>query len=146
MPQATLGRIENIRMKRPLVRFAPSGLLAASVAAIVAAWWWLGRPVGMPVGPADIGRLQCVSYAPYGANQTPLDDSTRVTAAQIEDDLKRLKQVTDCVRTYSIEHGQDQIPAIAQRLGMKMMLGAWVSPERERNRRQIETVIALARQ
>jgi glucan 1,3-beta-glucosidase len=127
-------------MKRPL------GLLAASVAAIVAAWWWLGRPVAMPVGPADIGRLQCVSYAPYGADQTPLDDSTQVAAAQIEDDLRRLKPVTDCVRTYSIEHGQDQIPAIAQRLGMKVMLGAWISPERARNQHQIDTVIALAKQ
>ena len=67
-------------MKRPSV---PVGLLAASVAAIVAAWWWLGRPVAMPVGPADIGRLQCVSYAPYGADQNPLDDSTYVTAAQM---------------------------------------------------------------
>src|SRR4051812_32090796 len=102
------------------------GLLAASVTAIVAAWWWLGRPIAMPVGPADIGRLQCVSYAPYGPDQNPLDDSTYVEAAQIEKDLKSLKQITDCVRTYSIEHGDDQIPGIAQRLGMKVMLGAWV--------------------
>ena len=31
----------------------PLGLLAASVAAIIAAWWWLGRPVAMPIGPGD---------------------------------------------------------------------------------------------
>jgi glucan 1,3-beta-glucosidase len=124
----------------------PLGLFAASAAAIVATWWWLGRPVAMPVGPGEIGRLQCVSYAPYGADQNPLDDSTFVPAARIEQDLLRLKQITDCVRTYSIEHGQDQIPGIAQRLGIKMMLGAWVSPQRARTRHQIETVIALAKQ
>jgi glucan 1,3-beta-glucosidase len=124
----------------------PVGLLAASVAVIVTAWWWLGRPIAMPVGPADIGRLQCVSYAPFGADQNPLDDLTHVAAAQIEEDLKRLKDVTDCVRTYSIEFGGDQIPGIAQRLGMKVMLGAWVSPLRARTRHQIDTVIALARQ
>ena len=133
-------------MKLPKSRALPLSLLAASVAAIAAAWWWLGAPVAMPVGPGDIGRLQCVSYAPYGADQNPLDDRTYVPAAQIEADLQRLKQVTDCVRTYSIEHGDDQIPGIAQRLGIKVMLGAWLSPDRVRTRHQIDIVIALARQ
>src|ERR1700759_2062203 len=108
----------------------PLGLLAASVAAIVAAWWWLGQPIAMPpAGPGDDGKLQCVSYAPYRANQNPLDDSTRVDAKDIEADLVRLKQITDCVRTYSTEHGDDQIAGIAAKLGIKVMQGLWGSPE-----------------
>jgi exo-beta-1,3-glucanase (GH17 family) len=124
----------------------PLGLLAACVAAIVAAWWWLGRPIAMPpVGPGDDGKLQCVSYAPYRASQNPLDDSTRVAAADIEADLIRLKPITDCVRTYSTDHGDDQIAVIAHKLGMKVMQGLWVSPEPERTRAQIETAVTLAK-
>src|SRR5262245_18681106 len=126
-------------MKRPL------GLLAACVAAIVAAWWWLGRPIAMPLGPADIGRLQCVSYAPFRPGQSPLAAGTHVPAAQIEEDLGRLRQITDCVRTYSIEHGGDQVPAIAQRLGLKVVRGVWISPDRAKHRVHIDTAVALAR-
>ncbi len=126
-------------MKRPL------GLLAACIAAIVLTWWWLGRPVDMPVGPGDIGRLQCVSYAPFRPGQNPLELGTYVPAAQIEEDLSRLHEVTDCVRTYSIEHGVDQVPGIAQRLGMKVMLGLWLSPDRAKDRVQVDTAIGLAK-
>ena len=124
----------------------PLGLLAVSVAAIVAAWWWLGLPIAMPpLGPGDDGKLQCVSYAPYQANQNPLDDSTHVDARDIEADLIRLKQITDCVRTYSIEHGDDQIAEVAHRVGMKVMQGIWVSGEPARTRAQIDTAVALAK-
>jgi glucan 1,3-beta-glucosidase len=123
----------------------PLGLLAACVAVIAAAWWWLGRPIAMPVGPGDIGRLQCVSYAPFRPGQNPLETGTHVAAAQIEEDLVRLRQLTGCVRTYSIEHGVDQVPAIAQRLGIKVMLGLWLSPDRAKDRMQVDTAIALAK-
>jgi exo-beta-1,3-glucanase (GH17 family) len=124
----------------------PFGLFAVSVAVIVAAWWWLGRPIAMPAqAQADGGKLQCLSYAPFRHDQNPLVLGTHVEAWQIEEDLTRLRQLTGCIRTYSIEHGVDQVPAIAQRLGMKVMLGLWLSPERERNRVQIDTAVALAK-
>ena len=121
----------------------PLGLLAASVAAIVAAWWWLGRPIAMPVATDD--KLQCISYAPFRADQSPLVAGTHVAAAQIEEDLTRLRQLTGCIRTYSIEHGVDQVPAIAQRLGLKVMLGLWLSPDRALDKIQVDTGIALAK-
>src|SRR5689334_9174139 len=133
------------RMQLPKSPQFPLGLLAAAVAVIVAAWWWLGRPIAMPVGPGDIGRLQCISYAPFRPGQNPLQAGTHVAAVQIEEDLGRLRQLTDCVRTYSIEHGVDQVPAIAQRLGMKVMLGLWLSPDRAKDRVQVDTAVALAK-
>src|ERR1700694_5196839 len=117
----------------------PLGLLAASVGAIVAAWWWLGRPIAMPVATDD--KLQCISYAPFRADQTPLVAGTHVTAAQIEEDLTRLRPLTGCIRTYSIEHGVDQVPGIAQRLGLKVMLGLWLSPDRALDQVQVDTGI-----
>ena len=50
------------------------------------------------------------------------------------------------MRTYSIEHGLDQIPEIAQRHGLKVLHGLWLSNHPDKNRQQIETTIALAKQ
>ena len=56
-----------------------------------------------------------------------------------------MSHYTDCVRTYSIDNGQDQVAAIAQRHGMKVLQGILLSPKPDVNRRQIATVIALAK-
>ena len=78
-------------------RFA--GLFLVTAAAIAVAWWWLGRPVAMPTGMADPGRIQCMSYAPFRSDQTPIIETTRVEPWQIEEDLTKLARLTDCVRT-----------------------------------------------
>ena len=86
-----------------------------------------------------------MSYAPFRGTQSPLDGGTHIPAAQIEDDLVRLKALTDCVRTYSMELGLDQVPEIARRVGMKVIQGLWLSSKPERNRREIDGVVALAK-
>jgi len=122
-----------------------AALFAFAAAAIVAAWAWLGAAVEMPQAPLAAGeKLSCVSYAPFRGDQNPLGPATRVEAWQIEQDLAQLKPLTDCVRTYSIDHGLDQIPEIARRHGMKVLHGLWLSSLPDLNRRQIETTIALA--
>lgn len=113
--------------------------------AIAGVWVWLGSPVLMPypqVGRSE--KLYCVSYAPFRGLQTPLDPSTIIPAAQIDDDLARLSEITDCVRTYSVDFGLDQIAAIAAKYGLKVMQGLWLSSHPAKNNYQIETAIALA--
>ena len=125
----------------------PVSLFTLAAVAIVACWWWLGAAVPMPPSPLDPGeKLYCVSYAPFRGSQTPLDPSMRVEAWQIEQDLTELAKVTDCVRTYSVDVGLDQIPEIAQRHGLKVLLGMWVSSHADRTRYQIETGVKLANQ
>jgi len=119
---------------------------ALTALAIVAVWWWLGAPIQLPLSPlANGGKLYCVSYAPFRDDQDPLVETTHVDAQQIDQDLTLLSRYTDCVRTYSIDNGQDQIAAIAQRHGMKVLQGILLSPKPDVNRRQISTVIALAK-
>jgi exo-beta-1,3-glucanase (GH17 family) len=124
----------------------PIGLLALVAGAIVAAWWWLGAPVAMPPSPLAAGeKLYCISYAPFRPGQTPLVATTRIDARQIDEDLRQLARLNNCVRTYSIEHGLDQIPEIAQRHGLKVLHGLWLSSHADKNKQQIETTIALAK-
>ena len=119
---------------------------ALTALAIGAAWWWLGAPVRLPLSPlVNGGKLYCVSYAPFRNGQDPLVVDTRVSAQQIDEDLAVLSRYTDCIRTYSIEFGQDQIAAIAQRHGMKVLQGIWLSNNAAKNRRQISTVVQLAK-
>lgn len=121
--------------------------LFVAVAAIVSAWWgWLGADTAMPPSPLAPGeRLQCVSYAPFRDRQTPLDFSTYIPAAQIEDDLKRLAELTSCIRIYSVDVGLDQVPEIAERHGLKVLLGIWVSNRRDRTQWQIKKGVELAK-
>ncbi len=124
----------------------PFGLFAVAAATIVAAWWWLGAPVQMPPSPLDPGeKLYCISYAPFRAEQSPLDPLTHIEAGQIDQDLARLARVTNCVRTYSTDFGLDLVPEIARRYGLKVLQGLWLSREADKNRQQIETAVALAK-
>ena len=111
-----------------------TGLFALAASAIVAAWAWLGGAVAMPPSPLQPGeKLYCISYAPFRGAQNPFGPDVPIDPRQIEEDLAQLKQITDCVRTYSTDHGLDQIPRIAQRHGLKVLQGLWLSslPELE---------------
>src|SRR5664279_3574921 len=119
--------------------------LAVSAAVIAGVWAWLGAPVPMPQSPLAAGeKLYCLSYAPFRGGQTPLDLATHISPAQIEDDLSRLAKITDCVRTYSVDFGLDQIAGIAAHHGLKVMQGLWLSSHADLNQVQIETAVALA--
>ncbi len=69
-----------------------------------------------------------------------------VPPAQIEADLKQLARMSGCIRTYSVDHGQDRIAGIAAKLGLKVFQGLWLSSHSAENRLQIETAIRLANQ
>jgi exo-beta-1,3-glucanase (GH17 family) len=123
-----------------------AALLAAVAGVIVAAWAWLGMPVEMPQAPFGPGeKLQCISYAPFRGEQNPFGPDVPIDVRQIEEDLAQLKQVTGCIRTYSIDHGLDQIPEVAQRHGLKVMQGLWLSSLPDLSRKQIEGAVALAK-
>jgi glucan 1,3-beta-glucosidase len=119
--------------------------LALTALAIAGFWTWLGSR--LPMQQFQLGRgekLYCVSYTPFRGAQTPLDPATMIPAAQIEDDLVRLAQISDCVRTYSVDFGLDQIAGIAAKHGLKVMLGLWLSSNLEKSRYQVETAVAVA--
>lgn len=96
-----------------------------------------------PIDPAN--KLECVSYAPFRADQSPLDPTTQVPSDQIEQDLRQLAAISKCVRTYSIENGLHAVPPIAARLGLKVMQGIWLGSDRLKNQQQIATAVALAK-
>ena len=123
-----------------------TALFALAASAIVAVWAWLGAAVQLPPSPLAAGeKLYCVSYAPFRGSQNPFGPDIPIDPRQIDEDLAQLKKITDCVRTYSVDHGLDQIPEIARRHGMKVLQGLWLSSLPDLSRKQVETTIALAK-
>jgi exo-beta-1,3-glucanase (GH17 family) len=124
----------------------PLALLLISLSAIAAVWWWLATPITLPRAPIDPNaKLQCVSYAPFRGDQTPLVATTQISAEQIAQDLAQLAKISDCVRTYSIENGLDQVPALAARVGLKVIQGIWLGSNRLKNLAQISTAVRLSK-
>jgi exo-beta-1,3-glucanase (GH17 family) len=131
----------------PISLRTPLALLLTSLGMIAALWWWLATPIMLVRAPIDPNaKLQCVSYAPFRDAQTPLIPTTHIDAEQIAQDLAQLARITDCVRTYSIENGLDQVPALAAKVGLKVIQGIWLSSNRIKNASQIAIAVALSKQ
>src|SRR6478672_10602730 len=131
----------------PISLRTPLALLLISLGAIAAVWWWLATPINLARAPIDPNaKLLCVSYAPFRDAQTPLSLTTHIGPDQIAQDLAQLAKVTDCVRTYSVENGLDQVPALAAKAGLKVIQGIWLGSNRLKNLAQISTVVGLVKE
>jgi exo-beta-1,3-glucanase (GH17 family) len=131
----------------PISLRTPLALLVISLGAIAAVWWWLATPINLVRAPIDPNaKLLCVSYAPFRGDQTPLQLTTHIEPEQIAQDLAQLVKITDCVRTYSIDNGLDQVPALAAKVGLKVIQGIWLGSNRLKNLAQISTVVGLTKQ
>ncbi|HYI29568.1 MAG TPA: beta-(1-6) glucans synthase [Bradyrhizobium sp.] len=125
----------------------PLALLLISLSAIAAAWWWLATPINLARAPIDPNaKLQCVSYAPFRGDQTPLVPTLQIGPEQIAEDMAQLAKITECVRTYSIDNGLDQVPALAAKVGLKVIQGIWLGSNRLKNLAQIQTAVRLTRE
>src|SRR3954454_15181225 len=124
----------------------PLALLLVSLGAIAAMWWWIATPITLSRAPIELdAKVQCVSYAPFRGAQSPLDPTTYIDADQIEQDLIQLAKISECVRTYSIENGLEQVPGIAAKVGIKVIQGIWLGSNKLKNQQQIATVVGLVK-
>jgi exo-beta-1,3-glucanase (GH17 family) len=91
--------------------------------------------------------IACLSYAPYRrAGDAPWHAERPIRPEQIREDLLLLQPLTQCVRTYGVDHGLDAVPAIARELGFKVKLGVWIGGDHAGNDRQLDRAIELARE
>lgn len=100
-----------------------------------------------PAGASVAAPIQCLSYAPFRKpGQAPWLEDKSITQAQIEEDLRLLKPLTHCVRTYGVDLGLYNVPAAARTVGMQVMLGVWIGRDEVGNRQQLDKGLALARE
>ena len=128
-------------MRHPSVMLVPVLVLLAGLT--TAAWWWPNRPAATAPPPGGTGKLNSVSFAPFRAGQSPLDDRFP-SAAQVDADLALLAPVTRAIRTYAALEGNYDVPALAAQHGLKVWLGIWLGSDRAQNAREIARGITLA--
>lgn len=119
-------------------------ILLAALASI-AAWWWPNRPVqvgNMPYA-AQEHVVESMSFAPFRRGQSPLTH-TYPTAEQVIEDLRSLQGLTRGIRTYTSREGLEVVPPAAQQLGINVMQGVWLGPERDINEKEVAAAIELA--
>jgi len=90
------------------------------------------------------GILPSVSYAPFEGTAHP-DVDNIPTIERIRDDMKKLSAITRAIRLYSSTGGVELVPPIAAEFGLKVTVGAWIDKNSERNEREIDAAINLAR-
>ncbi|HMN81106.1 MAG TPA: hypothetical protein PKA20_14395 [Burkholderiaceae bacterium] len=122
-------------------------IVVLALFAVALALWWVRQGVAQDLPEPLDARVECVSYAPYRLpGESPFDETVRVSEKRIETDLRILAERTSCVRTYSTQQGLDQVPKVAERLGMQVLVGAWLGRERPKNDVEIARAVELARE
>ena len=112
------------------------------VAAIHAGFWEVLQEKQQ--APDFNGILPSVSYAPFEGTGHP-DVDNIPNAEKIRADMKTLAPLTRAIRLYSSTGGVELVPAIANEAGLKVTVGAWIDKNSDRNEREMQSAIDLAR-
>src|SRR5712672_3359100 len=137
------------RVRFPAI-LTPYGLVAMRavvavllfVAAIHAAMWGILREKQQ--APDFKGILPSVSYAPFEGTAHP-DVDNIPSAEKIRADLKTLAPLTRAIRLYSSTGGVELVPSVANEVGLKVTVGAWIDKNADRNEREVLSAIELAK-
>ena len=114
----------------------------ALVACVHAGLWALAQD--HISAPNYDGQLASVSYSPFEGNVNP-DAGGRASIERIRADLKQLAPATRAIRTYSSTGGVELVPGAAAEVGLRVSVGAWIDKDKNRNEREVRSVIDLAK-
>ncbi|MEQ9264757.1 MAG: glycosyl hydrolase family 17 protein [Balneolaceae bacterium] len=84
-----------------------------------------------------------IGFSPYEEGQEPGD---QITEAQIRRRMEIIKPYTKWVRSFSCTDGNELIPKIAHEYGIKTLVGAWLGTDEEKNEKEIQSLIKVARE
>ena len=122
-------------------KFGLNLVIVLAIAALFTGFWALiNRPVSAPDWPEQISGF---SYSPFQLGQFPQKDQYP-SDDEMRRDLEIMSKLTDNIRTYSVDGSLGNIPRLAEEFGLRVTLGIWISPDLERNEREIMRAIELA--
>jgi glycoside/pentoside/hexuronide:cation symporter, GPH family len=88
-------------------------------------------------------KMHGICFSAYTQNQNPGDV---ITEEQIQKRLKVLVNHTSWVRVFSSTDGHEHIPKLAKQMGLKVMMGAWIGKDADKNNREIASLINLIKE
>lgn len=84
-----------------------------------------------------------ICFSAYEEGQEP---GVILTEEQIRRRMKILQPHIQWVRSFSCADGNELIPRIAKEFGIKTLVGAWLSDDKELNQKEIEGLISLSKE
>ena len=82
-------------------------------------------------------------FSMYEDGQEPGDV---ITEEQVDRRIQIIKPYTKWVRSFSCIEGNEHIPRVAHKHGVKTLVGAWLGDDLEKNEEEIEALIKLAQE
>jgi GPH family glycoside/pentoside/hexuronide:cation symporter len=82
-------------------------------------------------------------FSPYTEDQ---DINDILTEEQINRRVQIIKPYTKWVRSFSTTNGNEHIPKLAKKNGLKTVVGAWISDDRVQNQLEINALIKLGQE
>ncbi|MEQ9591518.1 MAG: glycosyl hydrolase family 17 protein, partial [Cyclobacteriaceae bacterium] len=82
-------------------------------------------------------------FSMYEDGQKPGDT---ITEEQVERRIQIIKPYTNWVRSFSCIEGNEFVPRMAHKHGIKTLVGAWLGDDMDKNEQEIESLLALARE
>lgn len=80
-------------------------------------------------------------FSAYEGKQEPGD---QLSEEQVRRRIEIIKPYTKWIRSFSCIDGNELIPRIAKEYGIKTLVGAWLGHDADKNRQEIDNLIALA--
>ena len=122
-------------------KFGLNLVVVVAIAALFTGFWALiNRPITAPNWPEQISGF---SYSPFRLGQNP-QKGVYPSDDEMRQDLELISKQTDSIRIYSVDGPLGNIPKLAEEFGLRVTLGIWISPDQERNEREITRAIELA--
>lgn len=84
-----------------------------------------------------------ICFSMYEDGQNPGDT---ITEEQVERRIEILKPYVGWIRSFSCTEGNEFVPRMAKRHGIKTLVGAWLGDDKEKNEEEIEGLIQLAKE
>lgn len=86
-------------------------------------------------------RMHGLCFSMYEEGQEPGD---YISEKQVLRRMKILQPHIQWIRSFSCIEGNEFVPKVAKNLGIKTLVGAWLSDDLEKNKEEIEALIKLA--
>lgn len=83
-----------------------------------------------------------ICFSMYRDGQSPGD---HISIEQVEERIKILKPYVSAIRSFSCIEGNEFVPIVAKKHGLKTLVGAWLGKDKDDNEKEIEGLIALAK-
>lgn len=82
-------------------------------------------------------------FSMYEDGQKPGDI---ITEEQVNRRIEIIKPYTKWIRSFSCIEGNENVPRVAHKMGLKTLVGAWLGDDLEKNEAEIESLILLAKE